>query len=315
MGGIPMMRTENRKLPAWIGSILIHAILLLFVLYWFSSGPDRSMPGERNAVGSIVLQSRGGAREPGAASPSAHTAESELTEFEKFAQGTLSLPIPAPGRQQGTQANAGSAAEITQSFETTGSGNAGKGMLGTGETVVQIFGTQGKGTRFMYVFDHSASMEGRLIRRAKAELVQSLDSLGDLHQFNIIFYNNESKPWRSGTVRKLIYATQSDKLDATRFIDGITAIGGTKHVTPLLEAIAHRPDVIFFLTDGESKDDLKPAELEAIERANSFGRGAQINVIQFGYGGLTDSESRSLRQLAEQNHGGQYRYINVTEWW
>ena len=78
-----------------------------------------------------------------------------------------------------------------------------------------------------------------------------------------------------------------------------------------MEAINHRPDVIFFLTDGERQDDLTPLQLSNIERANSrIGQGAQINVIQFGSGGFTDSLSVSLQQLADQNRG-MLRYINV----
>lgn len=307
------MRIENRKLPAWMGSILFHAILVLCVLYWFSSGPDRSMPGERTAVGSIVFQPRGDAKEPGTALPTARTADSEFVDIEKFAKGTVnvSLPISAPGQQQGANAGAGSVAGIVASFEHGTLSNAGQGNL-AGETIVQMFGVQGKGTKFMYVFDRSDSMNGNRIRRAKAELIQSLDSLDSLHQFNIIFYNGESHPWRSGAVKRLVFATPAEKQGAVRFIEGMTALGGTYHKAPLLEAIAHRPDVIFLLTDGESQDDLKSGELEEIERINSLGRGAQINVIHFISGGLTHSESRSLQQLAEQNRG-QYKCINVTE--
>ena len=308
------MRFKNRKLSAWIGSILFHTLLVLFVLYWFSSGQDRSMPGERTAVGSVVFQPRGGTKEPGIASPSMQTADSELADIEKFAKGTVNIPLPisAPGQQQGANVGAGSATGITASFEHGALNDTGRGNL-AGETVVQLFGTQGKGTKFVYVFDHSASMDGKQIRRAKAELIQSLDSLGDFHQFNIIFYNHEFRPWRSGTTKVLVFAKPENKRDAVRSIEETIAIGGTYHYKPLMEAVAHRPDVIFFLTDGEAEDDLKPAELEAIDRANSLGRGAQINVIQFGSGRLADSESRALKQLATQNHG-EYRYINVTEW-
>jgi hypothetical protein len=168
----------------------------------------------------------------------------------------------------------------------------------------------------MYVFDRSGSMESQPLRRAKDELIRSLDSLNDFHQFNIVFYSapvsegdSGWRLWRTG--KKLIYASQSEKLNAVRFVNSITAEGGTRHYEPLMEAIRHRPDVIFFLTDGESKDDLTPVQLVNIERANhSVGKGTQINVIQFGSGGLTDSPSRVLQQLAEENHG-QYQYVNV----
>jgi len=145
-------------------------------------------------------------------------------------------------------------------------------------------------------------------------LIRSLNSLDDNHQFNIIFYNSVWELWRPperGRQRQLVFATAANKQGATRYVNSITAVGGTAHFRPLLEAIDHRPDVIFFLTDGESHDDLTTVQLQEVERHNSrFGRKVQINVIQFGRGGFTDSESRSLQQLAVQNLG-EYRYFSV----
>ena len=308
-----MSRIENRKLPAWLGSILFHALLLLLVLFWFSLTPEpNGAPGERNAIGTILLQASGGIRQQA----DTQTTESEQTAAELEAALTgagvnalPSIPALAPGPQQNAASSGGAAAtDLTQAFQLTNPGPPG---VGQGETTVKVFGTNGKGTKFMYVFDCSLSMEGRRLQMAKAELIRSLDALGDLHQFNILFYSGERQHyfWRSGG--RLIFAQETEKRAAIRFVEGIIAEGGTHHYQPLLEAIKLRPDVIFFLTDGEKKDDPTAVQLADIERANSrFGAGTQINVIQFGGGGLTDSESRVLRQLADQNHG-EYIYVNV----
>ena len=161
----------------------------------------------------------------------------------------------------------------------------------------------------MYVFDHSGSMEGTQLRAAKRELIQSLDSLGDHHQFNIIFFNHTIRLWKPPERgRRLIPATEPNKHNAARFVESIVAEGGTRPLEPLMEAIVHRPDVIFFLTDGE---DFTPAQLREIERLNNrVGRGIQINVIEFGGGGFADRSSRLLQQLAVENHG-QHLYVNV----
>ena len=311
-----MIRINNRKVPAWIGSILFHTFLVLFLLYWFSPGPDRGAPGERNAVGSIVLQSGGGTRQQAEAAIHSQIAESDrvMDEWEPLTNADLSaLPLPSnitPGRNQNVPtAGATSATGMTEMLQQGGLGRGIGNQLG--EATVQVFGTGGKGTKFMYVFDHSASMENMPIRMAKAELIRSLDSLGDLHQFNILFYSSKGsyRLWQPG--RRLPFATPTNKQNAILFIGSITAEGGTFHYDPLMEAINHRPDVIFFLTDGERQDDLTPLQLGNIERANSrIGQGAQINVIQFGSGGLTDSPSASLQQLAIQNRG-EHVYVNV----
>ena len=314
-----MIRIENRKLPAWIGSILFHTVLFLLVLLWFSLSPssDKSVPGERTAVGSIVLQPSGGSRQQAetlANDPPAADSESVTVALETFSQIDLSvLPptlAPSPVQHQNVApSDTVSAADLASMLQNSGLGNTGVGSQ-AGEATVPFFGVVGQGNKFLYVFDRSGSMDGRPLQRAKAELIRSLDSLGDLHQFNILFYSSGWHLWQPG--RRLIFAVESEKQDAIRFISGMTASGGTGHFEPLLEAVAHRPDVIFFLTDGERQDDLTDVQLSEIERRNSrFGRGAQINVIQFGGGGFTDSPSRSLQRLAEQNHG-QYKYWNVS---
>jgi len=310
-------RTKNRKLPAWIGSILFHAVLLLLVLLWFSfpSNSDRGAPGERIAVGSIALQPSGGGQQAAEeATDDKQQTATEGIELEQFTDINLSeLPIISalsPGQNQNvSQPGAASATDFTGALQGivsgTGIGNQ------TGEANVLFFGQGGKGTKFMYVLDRSASMEGTPIRAAKAELIRSLNSLEEHHQFNIIHYGgqNDWRLWQTG--RRLLFATEQNKQNATRFVESIIADGGTRHYEPLMEAIAHRPDVIFFLTDGESFDDLTPVQLREIEQRNSrFGRAVQINVVQFGSGGLTDSPSRSLQQLAVENHG-EHQYVNV----
>ena len=315
--------TENRKLSAWIGSILFHTVLFFLVLLWFSfsTGSDRTSPGgERTAIGSILLQPSGGSQQQAEttqadqqnADPASATAE-----WEQFSKIDLNVspvtPVLAPGPNQNVPSTGGaaSASGLAQSLQHEIPGNPGIGNQ-TGEATVRFFGLGGKGTKFMYVLDRSTSMEGAPIRAAKAELTRSLESLDERHQFNIIFYSGDrtGQLWEPG--RKLVYATESNKQRAARHIATITPDGGTRHYEPLLEAIAHRPDVIFFLTDGESKDDLTPVQLSEIEKRNNAPgrRGSQINVIQFGRGGLTDSPSRSLQQLAEQNFG-EYLYFNV----
>jgi hypothetical protein len=303
----------DKRIQAWIGSILFHFVILVLFLLWFSLAPiPKFAPGERTAVGGIVLNSS-------AESPpdemqfadSSSPQPTESTQPERLSDVYLSYALPASTPAQNTIGiGPSSATEITDSLDHGSVVGKPNFASNSGGTTVRVFGTEGKGTKFLYVFDRSGSMEGKLIRAAKAELVQSLVSLGNLHQFNIIFYSTDYLPWRTG--RKLIFATDVNKENASQFVAGITPTGGTGHFLPLLEAVRHRPDVIFFLTDGERQDDLTDAQLSEIDKVNSRFGGAQINVIQFGRVSLTDPPSDSLKKLAVQNHG-QYRYIPVKE--
>lgn len=341
---------NNRKLPAWIGSILFHGVIFLLLLCWFSSSPDKkSAPGDRSASGTITFSPAADAQQE---SPVNHLQESpdDETDVAKIVSERLSpidwesmsmddtdevdedetdniagqndewSPLLAPGSSSSRNpsslpASSESASRLTALLQQTVAQSSGAGR-NTGEAAIPFFGMQGKGSKFMYVLDRSSSMSGMPFQRAKEELVKSLSALGEFQQFNILFYNGIGigRIWRTDAGRTLVFATQPEKEDAVRFIETIPAEGGTRHFEPLKEAIAHRPDVIFFLTDGEKPDDLSPAQLSEIERINHrVGSGVQINVIQFGSGGLTDSPSRSLEQLAKDNHGN-YQYNNIAAW-
>ena len=172
------------------------------------------------------------------------------------------------------------------------------GSGGGGGVTVRVFGVGGHGNKFMYVFDRSGSMSGQKLEEVKKELLRSFSVLNNRHQFNIIFYDNRYDAWKP----RLTAATPQVKREAEQFVRGISAGGGTEHLAPLLEAIKHKPDVIFFLTDGQS---LTQAQLDEICQKSGD---ICINVIQYDDG--RDGRSEILRQLALRNRG-RYRYINV----
>jgi hypothetical protein len=180
---------------------------------------------------------------------------------------------------------------------------------GAGHT--SFFGVEASGRRFAYVLDRSGSMgdpENKPLYAAKQELLASLSRLGDVHQFFVIFYNEEPAVFNSaGAGRQLVFANELNKQSARRFVESIQARGGTRHYDALSMAIALRPDVIFLLTDGEPKDDLAAEQLARLARLNEGI--AQIHVIQF-----ADSpyENNSLVRLAKENRG-QHTYKDLSE--
>jgi hypothetical protein len=213
-----------------------------------------------------------------------------------------SLPIIGPG---GLEAGGGSTA-----VGATGGGPPGarRGVGGTAKT--GIFGVEGEGYKFVYVFDRSYSMGGSgrsPLSAAKAELIASIKSLDKVHQFQIIFYNEQPKRFMQQEFpNKLFFANDQNKRLAEGFIRGITAQGGTQHEDALLLAIGLQPDVVFFLTDAD-KPILWPGQLLNIKRRAT---GIVINAIEFGYGPPSDTEN-FLKQLARDN-GGKHGYLDVT---
>jgi hypothetical protein len=136
-----------------------------------------------------------------------------------------------------------------------------------GKARISLFGVVGEGYKFVYVFDRSGSMGGsgrNALRAVKGELLQSLKTLDTVHQFQIISYNERPALFNpTGTPGRLAFATEQNKQRVLRFLDSITANGGTAHEDALRLAIRLQPDVIFFLTDGDDPK-LTPAQLAKI---------------------------------------------------
>jgi hypothetical protein len=194
-----------------------------------------------------------------------------------------------------------------------GGAKPGRGSVGGNPAHTQVFGAQGTGNKFVYVFDRSASTDGyqgRPLAAEKRELIASLKDLDDTHQFQIVFYNEQPTVFNPDAPQppKMLFGEAPTKRLAQNFVRGIIAAGGTRHVAALRLALNMRPDVVFFLTD--AGDPVMTAnELEDIRQRN-MRTGATINVIEFGAGPNPGGQNFLVR-LAQQN-SGQYVYVDVT---
>lgn len=179
-----------------------------------------------------------------------------------------------------------------------------------GQARTSLFGLVGEGFKFVYVFDRSGSMGGsgrHALQRVKEELRASLRKLDTVHQFQIIFYNDRPVIFNpSGAPGRLAFATEENIKRALRFIDGIIPDGGTEHEAALKLAIRLRPDVIFFLTDGDDPQ-LSPQQIERLSR---MAAGITIHTIELGSGPRPAGGS-FLAALAA-NNGGKYVYVDIS---
>src|SRR5580700_453605 len=78
-----------------------------------------------------------------------------------------------------------------------------------------LLGIEGKGSKFVYVFDRSGSMgvpANKPINRAKSELLRSIDALTEVQQFYIIFYNHEQKSFHiDPSGKRIIFGSDMNK--------------------------------------------------------------------------------------------------------
>jgi len=189
----------------------------------------------------------------------------------------------------------------------------GVGTVPGGQARTSVFGAQGAGTKFVYVFDRSASMhdyQGRPLAAAKAQLLASLNDLDRVHQFQIVFYNERPTVFNPDHPRppSILFASDEHKRLARLFVEGIHPAGGTHHMEALRLAVGMRPDVIFFLTDA-GEPQLTGNELSDLRRRNR--RDSIIHTIEFGVGPVRDGEN-FLKRLARDN-GGQHVYVDISQ--
>jgi hypothetical protein len=174
---------------------------------------------------------------------------------------------------------------------------------------VKVFGVEGTGNKFVYLFDRSASMMGAPLANAKRQLIDSLKSLDELHQFHIIFFNHRLQAFDATSGgRRIAFATDRNKLLAAGFVRRVKADGGTDRFVALKHALALNPDTIFFLSDAD--DPMSASEMATLAELNEE-VGAAICVIEFGNGPV-EPERDFLTELARRS-GGQYGYVDVTK--
>ena len=309
-------RSRQLTVPSWLLSLVLHAGLMLAVLLIWRAVPQGAVAEPGREVG-IVIAHRDetgdfyeGENDADADQSDAATGgpPDELIDAEPPVDPRDVLPSDAPiigpglaepGRRltsQGMQRGAGSSSAQSQ----TG-----------GAAHTKVFNLEGSGFKFVYVFDRSGSMrihDRAPLRAAKNELLASLDSLDTIHQFQIIFYNEKPTILQlAASPGALVFGNERNKQLARQFIGGIDADGATRHEDALVMALRLRPDVIFFLTDGD--DALSRPELSRVRRMNA-GR-TSINAIEFGRG-PSISDDNFIAQLAQQNGGG-YAYVDVTK--
>ena len=173
--------------------------------------------------------------------------------------------------------------------------------LGGGSAGTSFFGVSSRGSRFAYIVDVSGSMgQQRKIHIAMRELARSISELPDYAYFYVVLFstNAQQPPMQSGwsrarptTVRKFV-----------RWFGKVEPRGGT-NPRPAFESVfslKKRPDVIFFMTDGQ----ITNFGADELPSTRSRGKNVIINTIAFG-----DPASQDLLRAIARQTGGTYRYV------
>lgn len=274
-------------------SILVHVMLMIL-------------------LGSIYRWLPGGSRYEPVTFEFAILQEEELTQFEEILLDDMSTEkiedlndlrdesmeilqpdIPAVEMEFADSGN----------MTTLGGSGEGEGFgLSGGGSGTSFFGVSSKGTSFAYIVDRSGSMsDGNRMAVAKRELVRSIQGLPDYAQFYIVMFSSNilMPSFQDGWMR----ARKSMISRVIRWLNNdVDPIGGTEPITAFLQvfSLETRPDVIFFLTDGEITD----ITAQRVAAMNKRGKKVVINTIAFG-----DPSSQDLLKDIAAQSGGVYRFV------
>lgn len=319
----PELVVPERSARALLMSLCFHVVLLVLLGFIIAKAPSGTGDDPDRIVGIALAHSlpdRTRYEDVADRPKNQDSVESDSTPSESSAAAApadLTPPIDLDGILNAMEA---------QPDMVSGTGLAGDTKIGTSElgstgaakrvsegepTTTTVFGVSGSGSRFVYVFDRSDSMNGyggRPLKVAKRELVRSLRTLTDGQRFQIIFYNDQPKPFQVPGLPMGLFVGETGLLSrAETYVNSVAAFGGTEHESALLLALRMSPDVIFFLTDARIPR-LSERELSGIRRRAETA-GTTIHTIEFGAEAVA-SPGSFLRDLAQQNHG-QYQYVDV----
>lgn len=224
-------------------------------------------------------------------------------------KGLIPAAMPRDGNGFGGDALEG-AGENVGALITPGDGSEEEeGETGEGE--VGFFGTKAKGKSFVFIVDCSGSMRlpttipqprqplvTRFLR-ARTELLASLGQLSEDQTFYVFFYNHGTYPMFFPTPAEGLTPATTENLDLARtWIETVVPFGETDPREAFRLALALRPDVIFFLTDG-----IIPPVTRKVAKVNNKSR-TRIHTIAIAIPGGQDI----LKGIAQDNQG-RFRFV------
>ncbi len=158
--------------------------------------------------------------------------------------------------------------------------------------------------RIVFVCDATGTMIQKL-GDLKHELTKAVAALRPNQSFNIIFFTDGGK-YHIAEKNGLVVATPDNTRLAYSFLEDITPTGTTDPLPAIDAAFKQRPDLVYFLSDGEFNN-LRPYE-DVVRQFDSSNkeRRCRVSTILFE---TYDREAEQVMQRIAGEHGGNYRYI------
>lgn len=178
---------------------------------------------------------------------------------------------------------------------------SGAGAPGGGSKrgLVSFFDEEAEGSSVVFIVDASNSMAGDRFARARRELSKSLQLLAPDQKFFIIFFNDRAIPlFDPHHTNELVSPDELTLRKTRRWLLSRQAIGHTVPDDAFRLALSLKPNVIFFLTDGQL-----PPHVEGLIRELNV-NDTVIHTIAF----QSVAGEPVLKAIADANRG-RYRFV------
>lgn len=177
-----------------------------------------------------------------------------------------------------------------------------------GSAKSEFFGNSDSGSRIAFVLDFSGSMkeEGR-VELLRSELSKSLKSLDPTVIYSIILFEELARfhDWSSRIPQTgnshWHQATPGNLSQSTRIVSSTKPDGGTDWFVGLSAALDlnPKPEVIYFMTDGVSDEDVNEAIRKTTEKNNESFPTARIHTTAL----IKPDLGELMKRLAHENDG------------
>ncbi len=296
--------TYRRILPSII-SLAVHGLVLVILLFvpW-------AVTRGSSSVGLVIAST---AIDDGMGQPvfnevrpltelieAAHDRQDPVEDWEDPTDEMLNDLMEKPLETEETViSRRGRAGEVAPSTWSADSGL----KIGQASRGPRFFG-QGAGEslakRIVFVVDSSGSMI-LYLDRVKRELQNCIERLTPLQSFHVIFFGADDA-WENPQ-GKLVPAIKVYKREAFAFLDRVVAEGRSDPTKAMKRAFEVKPDMIFFLSDGELSRDL----LGKLDRWN---RKKKVRIYTYAY---VHRPGRILLEEIARRHNGQFKFITWDE--